>query len=415
MKRLPAVVVILTWAVLLLGGAFRPQGFAASGPPRPAVGYPAPDLTVTGPDGQTLSLADLHGKAVFLNFWASWCGPCRLEMPEIQRLSGALPEGTAILTVNMTAQESSAETALAYLEEHGYTFPVGLDPTGEAGERFGANSLPTSLFISPDGVVTARIAGPLTLRAMSEYLAAAASATGGEQTSRQAEAVNEVDDAIPMQPFSLAARLPESLSLGPAVLPMRALFWLAGALLAYLLAGLWAKRIGLADTALDLVLNLAIGGIVGAKLLYVLLDPRAYFSSPSLLLAFPYGPLALPGALVGGVALAGWGMRSQANRLGLLDAAAPALLLGAAVGALGSPAPADWALGPLLMLGGLVAAGLRSRGEWPGLKLILTLGLAGLGVTLADLAHPAMSPSGVTAPQLVSALVSSAAWLWWRR
>lgn len=107
---------------------------------------------------------------MFVNFWASWCGPCRLEMPEVQRLSASLPPDTAILTVNT---ESSPETVRRFLESEGYTFPVVQDAEGRAAIDYMVLSLPTSLFISPDGVVTARVNGPLTYGAMLDYLKAA--------------------------------------------------------------------------------------------------------------------------------------------------------------------------------------------------------------------------------------------------
>lgn len=399
------------WGVLLLGGAFRPRGYDLSGPPRPDVGYPAPDLEVVGPDLAPIRLADLKGQAVFLNFWASWCGPCRMEMPEIQRLYESLPAGTAILAVNMTAQESGPEEPRRYLVENGYTFPVALDPSGRAGESYRILSLPTSLFISPDGIVTARIAGPLTQRAMAEYLAEAAAARpvapgqggllGGEGLRR----------------LSPGAHLPEVLSLGPAVLSTQMLFWLAGAALAYLLAGHWARRAGLeAGPAQDLVLNLALGSALGAKLIYVLLDPAAYLGSPRLLLALPYGDLAPVGALLGGVALAGWGLRKQKGRLSVLDQAAPALVLGAALGAAGWAGPGGGALFLCLLAAGLATAYLRATGAGaPGHLTAAALSLVGLAAALADLARPASGPGGMTGVQGVATLLATAAWYWQRR
>lgn len=411
MRRLLFTLVLGVWAVLLLGGAFRPQGFDPSGAPRPDVGYPAPNLEVVSPDLSTMQLADLKGKAVFLNFWASWCGPCRMEMPEIQRLYESLPEGTAILAVNMTAQESSPETPVRYMEQHGYTFPMALDPAGRAGESFRALSLPTSLFISPDGIVTARVAGPLSQRAMADYLAEASAA----KPAAPDQAGLLTGEGL--RRLSPGAYLPDVLALGPAVLPTRALFWLAGAVLAYLLAGLWARQAGLStEPAQDLVLNLALGGVLGAKLIYVLLDPTAYLASPSMLLAFPYGDLALPGALVGAVALAAWGLRKESGRLAQLDQAAPALVLGAALGAAGSSAPGAWALFLFLLTAGLATAYLRIRSAGPaGHLAAVGLVMAALAVTVADLAHPASGTGGVTAMQWAAALLATAAWFWQQR
>jgi thiol-disulfide isomerase/thioredoxin len=172
MQRLWSGSILLMWAVLLIGGAFRPSPPGLDAIPRPEVGFPAPPITLMDRSGLPVELSDLRGRAVFINFWASWCGPCRMEMPEIQRLADDLGANNqvSILTVNMTSQESSAAAALNYLSQHGYNFPVLLDPTGQAGHDYRVLSLPTSLFVSPDGIVTARINGPLTRSAIADYL-----------------------------------------------------------------------------------------------------------------------------------------------------------------------------------------------------------------------------------------------------
>ncbi|HEY3366529.1 MAG TPA: TlpA disulfide reductase family protein [Symbiobacteriaceae bacterium] len=174
MQRAMTVLVMMTWAAVLLGGAFRPQGPGPGAAAQPRPGYRAPALTLVDLQGQPVSLEAYRGRAVFLNFWASWCPPCRLEMPEIERLAASLPEGTAVLTVNATTRESGGPaTVAAFLRSTGYTFPVALDQAGQAEAAYGVVSFPTSLFISPDGVVTARVNGPLTGGAMAGYLKAA--------------------------------------------------------------------------------------------------------------------------------------------------------------------------------------------------------------------------------------------------
>jgi thiol-disulfide isomerase/thioredoxin len=161
-------IVVLMWALVLVGGAFRP-GNAAAGV-GPSVGQEAPPLVLPALDGTAVSLAEFRGKAVMLNFWASWCGPCRIEMPELQRLSVDLPEGTALLTVNT---ESSPEIAQRFLTEAGYDLLTVQDASGRTAIDYQVLSLPTTLFIGPDGRVTARVSGPLTYSAMLSYLKAA--------------------------------------------------------------------------------------------------------------------------------------------------------------------------------------------------------------------------------------------------
>lgn len=173
MRKALTFLVGLMWATLLLGGAFRPQAPGAEGVPRPQVGHPAPAIEAIDLEGNAVSLADLQGRAVMLNFWASWCPPCRFEMPELERLAAELPPGTALLAVNVTNQEASSQAVRSFLTAQGYTFPVALDPLGTAADTYRVISLPTNLFISPAGVVTARINGPLSHGAMVDYLRAA--------------------------------------------------------------------------------------------------------------------------------------------------------------------------------------------------------------------------------------------------
>lgn len=167
MRKLVTLVFGLMWAALLLGGAFRPEAPGADSEPQPYAGYPAPPLTGYDATGKPVALSDLRGKAVFVNFWASWCGPCRLEMPDIERLAANLPPGSAILTVNLDAE---AEQAQQFLREQGYTFPVVYDRNGQGASDYKVISFPTSLFINPNGLVTARISSPLSFAAMNDYL-----------------------------------------------------------------------------------------------------------------------------------------------------------------------------------------------------------------------------------------------------
>jgi thiol-disulfide isomerase/thioredoxin len=173
MRKALTFLVSLMWATLLLGGAFRPQASGTEGAPRPQVGHPAPAFEAFDLEGNAVALSDLRGRAVMLNFWASWCPPCRIEMPELDRLTANLPPGTAILAVNVTNQEASPQAVRSFLTARGHTFPVALDPRGTAADTYRVIALPTNLFISPEGAVTARINGPLSHGAMVDYLKAA--------------------------------------------------------------------------------------------------------------------------------------------------------------------------------------------------------------------------------------------------
>lgn len=128
---------------------------------RPAArqGFPAPDFTLQLLGGGQTTLSELRGKAVLLNFWASWCGPCRLEMPAIEKVYESHRDlGFAVVGVNMTSQDSASGLA-AFVKEFGISFPVALDPDATASRLYTIGALPTSYFIGRDGVIRSVIVG----------------------------------------------------------------------------------------------------------------------------------------------------------------------------------------------------------------------------------------------------------------
>ena len=121
------------------------------------VDQPAPDFVLDVLGGRRVRLSDYRGKTVVLNFWASWCPPCRREMPDFQALweergpSG--PDDLVILAVNLLP-EDTIDAATAFIDEFGVTFPVLFDTArGEVAERYGVFALPATFFIDRDGIV----------------------------------------------------------------------------------------------------------------------------------------------------------------------------------------------------------------------------------------------------------------------
>jgi DsbE subfamily thiol:disulfide oxidoreductase len=118
----------------------------------------APDFTLASADGKKVSLKDYRGKVVFLNFWATWCESCRDEMPSMERLYKDFKgKGLEIVAVNV---KEKRQDALAFAKELKLTYPVLLDPEGEAGVLYGAFGLPATYVIDRKGVVLARMLGP---------------------------------------------------------------------------------------------------------------------------------------------------------------------------------------------------------------------------------------------------------------
>lgn len=129
--------------------------------------YPAPDFVLTDQYGNTHSLADYKGKTIFLNFWATWCGPCRNEMPEIQKIyeETQQEEDSDLVVLGIAApgfgQEKSQEEVEAFLEENGYTYPVLMDITGEVFMAYGISAYPTTFMVDRDGNLFGYIQGQL--------------------------------------------------------------------------------------------------------------------------------------------------------------------------------------------------------------------------------------------------------------
>jgi cytochrome c biogenesis protein CcmG/thiol:disulfide interchange protein DsbE len=127
--------------------------------PSPREGFLAPDFTLERIDGETLTLSDLRGRVVVINFWASWCPPCRAEMPALQEVyENNRGQGLGILAVNATYQDQEAE-AKALANEMDLSFPILLERTGEMAREYQLRAMPSTFFIDREGVIRKVILG----------------------------------------------------------------------------------------------------------------------------------------------------------------------------------------------------------------------------------------------------------------
>lgn len=116
----------------------------------------APDFTVYDGEGNPVVLSDYFGKPVVLNFWASWCGPCKSEMPMFQEMYETYGEDLTFLMVNLTdGMQETVESASGYIGMQGYTFPVYYDTEQEAAYAYYVNSIPVTYFIDVEGNLAA--------------------------------------------------------------------------------------------------------------------------------------------------------------------------------------------------------------------------------------------------------------------
>lgn len=130
-------------------------------------GETAPDFTLATLEGQEMSLSDFRGKKVVLNFWASWCGPCRKEMPDMQKFYEAYKDkNVEVVAVNLTHFERKREHVDEFVEEYGLTFPIPLDVEKEQYDAYKVITIPTTYFLDENGVIKERHLGPMTYEFM---------------------------------------------------------------------------------------------------------------------------------------------------------------------------------------------------------------------------------------------------------
>ena len=181
MSKKALLALVLAFAALIIGASFLYQSLADQNPAQqqlatmpvqttaPAAAettpnttgeaeavIPAIDFTVYDAEGNAVKLSDFYGKPIVLNFWASWCGPCRSEMPDFQKACTDLEGKVQFLMINMTdGSRETLDTAKAFLSDSGYTFPVFFDTDVDAAVKYSVYALPTTFFINAEGHLVA--------------------------------------------------------------------------------------------------------------------------------------------------------------------------------------------------------------------------------------------------------------------
>jgi len=132
----------------------------------------AEDFTVYDKSGKKVRLADFKGKPVVLNFWASWCGPCKSEMPDFDKVYREYGDEIHFLMVNLTdGYQETKQKAVSFVEDSGYTFPVYFDSDTDAAMKYGISSIPTTYFIDEEGYFVAQGRGALDYAALMQGIA----------------------------------------------------------------------------------------------------------------------------------------------------------------------------------------------------------------------------------------------------
>lgn len=137
-----------------------------------AKGKQAPNFQLTTLDGKKVTLADYQGKKVILNFWATWCPPCRAEMPHMQTYyeEQAEQENVVILAVNLTTEDKGLAEIEDFVDEFGLEFSIPMDAKGDVGATYQTISIPTSYMIDTKGRIQHKVVGPMDISMMEQFV-----------------------------------------------------------------------------------------------------------------------------------------------------------------------------------------------------------------------------------------------------
>jgi thiol-disulfide isomerase/thioredoxin len=128
---------------------------------KPKAGFEATAFKLPALDEQSYEVGGKQGKLTFVNFWASWCGPCELEAPDLQRLHEQYGEAIQLIGVNATKYDKE-RAARDFVNEHEFTFPILMDRVGDVTKQYKVDTFPTTFLIDGEGVIRERINGVIT-------------------------------------------------------------------------------------------------------------------------------------------------------------------------------------------------------------------------------------------------------------
>lgn len=157
------IISALILSTALLFGCNQKQGAnesTASAGKQAQEKQPAPDITIPSLDGTKLTLSSLKGKVVLLNFWATWCPPCREEIPSMMKLNEKMA-GKPFQMVAISIDEGGASAVKDFFKESGFKLPAYNDPEAKAGKLYGITGVPESFLIDKNGIIVKKVVGPM--------------------------------------------------------------------------------------------------------------------------------------------------------------------------------------------------------------------------------------------------------------
>jgi len=157
----------LAVVALVAGGIVAAELLTAGGG---SAGRPAPELPSQVLSGHRVDLSSLRGRPALVNFWASWCAPCKQEAPELKRFAEGLGNRATLVGVDWN---DSADNALQFIAKSGWDYPILRDPSQKVGTEYGLNGLPTTFVLDSEGNIVQTLPGPQTVATLNSALAAA--------------------------------------------------------------------------------------------------------------------------------------------------------------------------------------------------------------------------------------------------
>lgn len=158
-KSIILIALFIVGAAVIILMQTRNSSFGPMAPSGPGKGAPAPNFSLRGLDGKTVSLTDFRGKVVLLNIWATWCPPCVEEMPSMQKLFQAM-SGEAFELLAVSLDESGAAVVGPFMEKHKLTFPALIDSETTLQKSYQTTGVPESFIIDKKGIIVEKIIGP---------------------------------------------------------------------------------------------------------------------------------------------------------------------------------------------------------------------------------------------------------------
>lgn len=184
MKKNIGVLVVLALVIIMVGTYVKNEIEASNAIPENAKGYEvelgeevglekgqiAPDFTLRNLEGEKVTLSQLRGKRVVLNFWATWCPPCEAEMPHMQKYykDYAKKDNVEIIGVNLTYDREKVERVEQFLESYKITFPILLMPDDRVVKQYEVITIPSTFMIDTEGKIQKQIVGPLDMESLRE-------------------------------------------------------------------------------------------------------------------------------------------------------------------------------------------------------------------------------------------------------